>query len=93
MALKRENRSGIKENTHVERKSDARSDSGESEFLSAVGLSGSDSVFILGVVGIGSRRVGAALWPAVVLHTAMTAWCITSIRHLSGTEEADSLRQ
>src|SRR5260370_16209014 len=37
-------------------------------------------VFILGVVGIGSRRVGEVLWPAVVLHTVMTAWCIMSAR-------------
>ena len=48
---------------------------------------------ILGAAGVGSGRVGIALWPAVVLHTVMTAWCIMSIRHLSGAEEADKLRQ
>jgi hypothetical protein len=44
MALKRENRCGIKENTHVERKSDAPSDSGEGDFLSAVDLIGATRV-------------------------------------------------
>ena len=48
---------------------------------------------ILGAAGVGSGRVGIALWPAVVLHTVMTAWCIMSIRHLSVAEEADKLRQ
>jgi hypothetical protein len=30
---------------------------------------------ILAVAGISSGRVGIALWPAVVLHAAMTVWC------------------
>jgi len=50
-------------------------------------------VLILGAAGVGSGRVGIALWPAVVLHTAMAAWCIMSVRRLSGTEEADNLHQ
>ena len=32
--------------------------------------------FILAAAGIGSHLVGVALWPAVVLHAAMTLWCI-----------------
>jgi len=40
-------------------------------------------VFFLGSTGIRSNRVGVVLWPAVVLHTAMTIWCIVSLRHLS----------
>ncbi len=32
--------------------------------------------FILAAAGIGSHLVGVALWPAVVLHAAMTVWCI-----------------
>ena len=37
------------------------------------------AVVILGIAGIRSQPVGVALWPAVVLHTAMTVWCITSL--------------
>jgi hypothetical protein len=36
---------------------------------------------ILGAAGIRSVRVGVVLWPAVVLHTAMTIWCIISLRY------------
>jgi hypothetical protein len=38
------------------------------------------AVLILGAAGIGSQPVGIALWPAVILHAAMTVWCITSLR-------------
>ncbi len=31
---------------------------------------------ILGAAGIGSQADGIALWPAVVLHAAMTVWCL-----------------
>ena len=34
---------------------------------------------VLGVVGIASRPVGVALWPVIVLHAAMTAWCVTCL--------------
>src|SRR4051812_47071649 len=33
------------------------------------------TVVILAVVGIRSQAAGIALWPAVGLHAAMTAWC------------------
>jgi hypothetical protein len=39
-------------------------------------------VVIVGAAGIRSQPVGVALWPAVVLHAAMTVWCIVSL--LSG---------
>jgi len=51
------------------------------------------ATFILAAVGIGSGRVGVALWPAVVLHIAMTAWCIMSVRFLSHAEDPESLHQ
>ncbi len=35
---------------------------------------------ILAIAGISLRLVGIALWPAVVLHTAMTAWCLVSLQ-------------
>ena len=37
-------------------------------------------VFILSCAGVQWRAVGVALWPAVVLHSAMTAWCIARLR-------------
>jgi len=35
---------------------------------------------ILAIAGISLRLIGIALWPAVVLHTAMTAWCLVSLQ-------------
>jgi hypothetical protein len=34
---------------------------------------------IFATVGIRSQPVGVALWPAIVLHAAMTVWCILSL--------------
>ena len=45
---------------------------------------------ILAAFGIESRRVGVALWPAVVLHTAMTVWSIVSVLYLSGADEPEN---
>ena len=44
------------------------------------------AVIILGVAGIRSQPVGLVLWPAVVLHAAMTIWCIMSLRYLGIAE-------
>jgi hypothetical protein len=48
---------------------------------------------ILGDAGIRSRSVGVLLWLAVILHTAMTFWCVVSVVNwtperpeLAGTE-------
>jgi hypothetical protein len=38
------------------------------------------SVVILGRAGMGASRVGVALWPTVLIHAAMTAWCIAALR-------------
>ena len=45
-------------------------------------------VFILGVAGIRAERVGVLLWPAVVLHAAMTAWCVVSLRSQNVAERS-----
>jgi hypothetical protein len=37
------------------------------------------AVFVLAAAGIRQQPVGPALWPAVVLHAAMTVWCIVSL--------------
>ena len=43
-------------------------------------LYNSAAVVILIVAGIGSGLVGAALWPATVLHAAIAVWCIARVR-------------
>jgi hypothetical protein len=45
-------------------------------------------VFILGVTGVRAERVGVLLWPAVVLHAAMTAWCAVSLRSQNVAERS-----
>ena len=45
--------------------------------VSAMVLYNLGAVVILGAAGIRSQQpVGVALWPAVVLHAAMTIWCV-----------------
>jgi hypothetical protein len=38
------------------------------------------TVAILAFAGIGFGLYGVALWPAVVLHAVMAAWCVAGIR-------------
>jgi hypothetical protein len=47
--------------------------------VSAMVLYNLGAVVILGATGIRSQPVGIALWPAVVLHAAMTIWCVTCL--------------
>ena len=46
------------------------------------------AVFVLGTAGFVSKSVGLVLWPAVILHTVMTAWCLASLsKHRVQTTE------
>lgn len=47
--------------------------------VSAMVLYNFGAAVILGVAGIQLRPVGIAVWPAVALHAAMTAWCVTGL--------------
>jgi len=48
---------------------------------------------VLAAAGLRSQPVGIVLWPAVVLHTLMTAWCIVSLRNPSIAARLGSLQQ
>lgn len=48
---------------------------------------------VLAAAGLRSQPVGIILWPAVVLHTAMTAWCIVSVRRPSIDLRPGNLQQ
>jgi hypothetical protein len=50
--------------------------------VAAMVLYNSGVALILAATGIWSHLVGVALWPAVLLHFAMTLWCI--VRLFSG---------
>jgi hypothetical protein len=47
--------------------------------VSAMVLYNLGAVVILGLAGVRSESVGVGLWLAVVLHVAMTAWCVASL--------------
>jgi len=48
--------------------------------ISAMVLYNLGAVVILSTAGIRSQPVGVLLWPAVVLHAAMTVWCLTGLQ-------------
>ena len=48
---------------------------------------------ILGAAGLRLHPVGVILWPAVVLHTGMTAWCIMTLRYARIAARPGNLRQ
>ena len=48
---------------------------------------------ILGAAGLRSQSVGIILWPAVVLHTVMTAWCIMILRSPGIAEKPGNFSQ
>ena len=37
------------------------------------------AVIILAAAGVGAHLVGVALWPAVVVHVALTVWCVACL--------------
>ena len=47
--------------------------------ISAMTLYNLGAAIILGAAGIQSERAGIGLWPAVILHAAMTAWCVMNL--------------
>ena len=47
--------------------------------ISAMVLYNVGVAVILGVAGLGAQPAGPALWPAVVLHAGLTAWCLKSL--------------
>jgi hypothetical protein len=47
--------------------------------VSAMVIYNLGAALVLGAAGIGSQPAGVGLWPAVILHTAMTVWCVTSL--------------
>lgn len=47
--------------------------------VAAMTLFNIGAVLVLGAAGLQSQPVGIGLWPAVILHTAMAVWCITSL--------------
>ncbi len=51
------------------------------------------AVCVLAAAGLRSQQVGVILWPAVALHTVMTAWCIMTLRYTSFAERPGNLGQ
>jgi hypothetical protein len=47
--------------------------------VSAMVIYNLGAALVLGVAALGSQLGGIGLWPAVILHVAMTVWCITSL--------------
>jgi hypothetical protein len=60
--------------------------------VAAMVLYNSGAAMILAASGIRSQSVGIVLWPAVVLHAAMTIWCVMSLRYLSIAERLGNPR-
>jgi quinol-cytochrome oxidoreductase complex cytochrome b subunit len=58
--------------------SDARSCAARG-VVSAMVIYNLGAAIILGLAGIQGPPAGIALWPAVILHVGMTAWCVTKL--------------
>lgn len=55
--------------------------------VSAMVIYNLGAALVLGAAGIRSQPAGVGLWPAVILHTAMTVWCIASLLRKPDTHE------
>ena len=53
--------------------------------VTAMALYNIGAVLVLGAAGVQSQTVGIGLWPAVMLHAAMAAWCIACLQRGSKT--------
>src|SRR4051812_273479 len=49
--------------------------------VSAMVIYNLGAAIILGMAGMQSDRTGIGLWPAVILHAVMTAWCVSQLLH------------
>jgi quinol-cytochrome oxidoreductase complex cytochrome b subunit len=58
--------------------SDAQSCAGRG-VVSAMVIYNLGAAIVLGLAGIHGPSAGIALWPAVILHLAMTVWCVTNL--------------
>jgi hypothetical protein len=47
--------------------------------VSAMVIYNLGAALVLGASGITSHLAGVGLWPAVILHTAMTVWCVMNL--------------
>ena len=47
--------------------------------VSAMMLYNLGAMLVLGAAGLRPQPVGIGLWPAVILHSVMTVWCVTSL--------------
>jgi hypothetical protein len=52
--------------------------------VSAMVIYNLGAALVLGATGIRSQLAGVGLWPAVLLHTAMTVWCLTVFKRKKG---------
>jgi cytochrome c biogenesis protein CcdA len=73
-------------------RSDAESSAGRG-LITAMVVYNLGVALILAAAGLRSQPVGIVLWPAVVLHTAMTVWCIVSLRNPSIVHRPWNLQQ
>ena len=56
--------------------------------VSAMVIYNLGAALVLGVGALGSQLGGIGLWPAVILHAAMTVWCITSLLRKPATSSS-----